>query len=908
MNSFRKNRSAIYSIGTSIFLGLVFFNPVSADAPSEHQFVNKESGNCLASQGDRAVSAVCQAGETTQKWRYLDDERALVDSSGNCLDASKKKKVPKIKACNGKKEQQWTALGSDRWRNKKTGHCLAEKSDGSITTEKCGSSERQQWTEFQAPQPPAETDSLINGAHRQCLNAGNAPFVDVRNCDDTTVQQWSLNPLTQQLQSADGHCVTAISAFNLVSLESCNNGSQQRWQADSISNNLINVATGQCLDVWGGEIDNEVGVWTCDGSTRQVWRFANAQPQQPPQGSINIVNLAEGQCINTGGAMVANVRDCDTETIAQKWLFDNGELKNSENRCIAATAQFDLVSLAACTGDASQQWRYDAQSMSYTNASTGQCLDVWGGARDAELGVWTCDGSARQQFQEYKPATAPSDWEALKLQFDGLDVGVDNAGQRLFLSLGAGYQTPRSWTANVSRDPAASAILKIQGQTLNNGGSVTLPNVSYGSSVAVERYENNQLKDQYTLVFTNLPIVQLQAALITDEPKREGRMRLSSGLYAQNTGEMKMGIEIRGATSQLYPKKSFSIQIGKDDDWTDERKLSLLGMRKDGDWILDATYRDTTFVRNIVNHDIYRQIHPYVYKDSDGTPQGQPSIRGELVELILNGSYHGVYVLAEKVDRKLLDLSKVDVPEDANGNELWDQVDWSLPENGSVLYKAEFAEAAFLDAATYRIGYEQKYPDSDDVVRWEPLDALADFIINSSDAEFSAQVGDLFDLDSLVDYWALVLTGQAQDNTQKNFYLARNENGKYAIITWDFDATFGMFWDGSVDDSASWFFPTHENRLFERLLTLPQTGFNTKLKARWSELRNSLFTPDALAQRFQAYIDQASIGGARNRNMARWPGSGGAGSNHPELGTSSYIRNLLVERLDFVDRKIAELP
>ncbi len=890
---------------------IIFSN---AQAKTESlQLQNVQYGNCLTYSGNTPIADTCITGTAEQQWTYDTKKKTLKSGSGQCIAIDRHNAGAVVLVnCKGKREEQWKSLDDGRFKNKKNAQCLRETSSGAIDTVGCGASaDSIRWQDYVAPPPPVETDSLINGAHGQCLHSGNAPFVDVRNCDDSTAQQWAWDASSRHLVSATGQCVAANEAFNLVTQENCSNAATQLWAHDPVANTFINTATNQCLDVWGGEIDNEVGVWSCDGSPRQRWTFANATPPPPPPGSKNILNLAQGQCINTAGDALVNARDCDTSDIAQQWVFDAGQLINAQGLCIDGSASFNLVSLAACSGASSQQWQYDSATKNYINAANGQCLDLWGGERDNEFGIWTCDGSARQQFQDYNPTPPPGagDWETLGLQFNGMDIAVDHDGKRLFYSLGAGYAAPTSWTATVAIDPAAPVTLKIQGQILVDGGTVTLPNITYGATVPVERYQNGTLKDRYDLLFTNLPVIALNADLITDEPKREGRFQLSSGFFSQNTGVMKMGIEIRGATSQIYPKKSFSIQIGKDDDWREERKLKLLGMRKDGDWILDAAYRDTTFVRNLVSHNIYREIHPYVYKDASRNPSGQPSIRGELVEVILNGSYHGIYVLSERVDRKLLGLSKINVPEDANGNKLWDQVDWTLPENGSVLYKAQFMEAAFLDAANYRIGYEQKYPDpEDEAVRWEPLDALADLIINSSDAEFIAQAGNVFDIDSLVDYWALVLAGQAQDNTQKNFYWARNEAGKYAIITWDFDATFGMFWDGSVDDSASWFFPTDDNRLFQRLINLPATGFNAKLKARWAQLRSGPFSADALASRFQAYIDQSSLSGARARNMQRWPGSGGAGADNPELGTADYIRNLLIDRLSFVDGKIATLP
>jgi hypothetical protein len=880
------------------------------------QLSNAAVNQCLSENGSAVSVDNCQTGTASQTWKYNTRKKTLESNSGQCIDGKSRNNDVILKSCSGKKEQQWRRdTSANTYKNARTGQCLTLTNSqplGIVGSASCDGATNQQWPVFTAP-PPSETDSLVNGAHGQCLNSGSDPFVDVRSCNDSSIQKWVYNSNTRQLISTANKCVAANNAFNLVTQESCSSSTTQHWTRDIINNNLINTATGQCLDVWGGELDNEVGVWTCDGSARQNWKFANEVTPPPSGDSTNIVNLAQGQCMNTGVSGEVNARDCDTNALSQQWIFDAtiGTLTNTQGLCVDAATPLDLVALASCNAAASQQWHYDAITKNYINAANGQCLDVWGGARDNEIGVWICDDSARQQFEKYASTPPPGEdaWSSMNLRFNGRDIAVDDAGKRLFYSMDTGYEVPKSWSVTTTYNTASPFTLKAQGQSLINGGTTTLANISYGTSIRVQRYQNGTLKDEYDLIFTNLPIIQLTASLITDEPKREGTFQLSSGEFTQNTATLKMGIETRGSTSQVYPKKSFSIQLGKDSDWTDELKLKLLGMRKDGDWILDATYRDTTFARNIVNHDIYREIHPYVYIDADGNPAGQPSIKGKLVELILNNSYHGVYVLSEKVDRKLLGLKKISVPEDANGNKLWDQVDFSLPANGSVLYKASYEEAAFLNFGTYRIGYEQKYPKPDsEAERWEPLDNLADLIINGSDTQFIAQIGNLMDMDSLVDYWALVLAGQAQDNTQKNFYLARNEIGKFAIITWDFDATFGMFWDGSADDSANWFFPSAENRLFHRLLTLPQTGFNTRLKTRWSALRGSLFSPDALAARFQQYIDQTTLGGARQRNAQRWPGSGGAGINNPELGTAAYIRNLLADRLDFVDGEISALP
>jgi hypothetical protein len=413
-----------------------------------------------------------------------------------------------------------------------------------------------------------------------------------------------------------------------------------------------------------------------------------------------------------------------------------------------------------------------------------------------------------------------------------------------------------------------------------------------------------------------LPIIDLYAAVIVDdEPKKPGTFQLVSDSFPQDTGVVDMGIETRGSTSQEFDKKSFSIELVEQDDPTDELKMTLLDLRKDGDWITDASYRDTSFVRNIIGHDIFNDMRPYAFIDENGVQKGQAAIRGHLSEVYLNNSYNGVYVLEEKVDRKLLGLKKISVPEDANGNEVFDQIDFSDPENGSVLYKADSNLATLGNLATARIDFEQKYPKIKDVARWEPLEELISFITTSSDSEFIANIGNMVEIDSAVDYWLLMNVIADTDSFKKNYYIARSGSGKFFFVPWDNDASFGMAWDGARDTDSINFFQsdTSENMLLRRLFNLPQTGFIAKAKLRWNELRNTLFSQPALVARFESYhilLDAEDENGdsARDRNLARWPGSGNVDSGDIGLGNATSIGNWLDDHLEYLDNIIPYLP
>src|ERR687895_356044 len=98
----------------------------------------------------------------------------------------------------------------------------------------------------------------------------------------------------------------------------------------------------------------------------------------------------------------------------------------------------------------------------------------------------------------------------------------------------------------------------------------------------------------------------------------------------------RIGIEQRGQSSRrLFPKKSFAIELrgarGGD------RKVPLLGMPDDGDWVLYAPYNDKTLMRNVLAYETARWM-------------GRYAARTRFVKLRLNGRYHGVYVLMERLE------------------------------------------------------------------------------------------------------------------------------------------------------------------------------------------------------------------------------------------------------------------
>jgi hypothetical protein len=89
-------------------------------------------------------------------------------------------------------------------------------------------------------------------------------------------------------------------------------------------------------------------------------------------------------------------------------------------------------------------------------------------------------------------------------------------------------------------------------------------------------------------------------------------------------------IRTRGRWSQRFPKKSYAVEIR-------DGEAALAGMPADDDWILYAAYNDRTLIRNVLAYETARAT-------------GRYAARTRFVELRLNGRYHGVYVLMEKLE------------------------------------------------------------------------------------------------------------------------------------------------------------------------------------------------------------------------------------------------------------------
>ena len=324
-------------------------------------------------------------------------------------------------------------------------------------------------------------------------------------------------------------------------------------------------------------------------------------------------------------------------------------------------------------------------------------------------------------------------------------------------------------------------------------------------------------------------------------------------------------LRYRGASSLKYEKKSFAIKLLDSDG--ENLDANVFGIRKENDWILDAMAIDRIRMRNRVCFDIWNEISKTPYKTDFDNRNGT---LGYFVEVYLNGEYHGLYCMTDKIDRKLLGLKKAK-----------EQSDGSVYVRG-VLYKGE----AWTDATRmtgYDIsesfdgeawnGWELQYPDDYPCYdAWKPLMNLIDFC-NTRNAFFKLHYRQHFYYDNLVDYALFIMGLNIIDNNVKNTHFSCpdiNVNETFLITPWDLDCSLGGLYEGSHYEEYTKISELTSNYIYYQLYVYNVDNFRESMKERWQELSLGIMSPNSFNSRLDAYAKRFKESGAWQREYDKW--------------------------------------
>ncbi|MEP5339941.1 MAG: CotH kinase family protein [Algibacter sp.] len=353
-----------------------------------------------------------------------------------------------------------------------------------------------------------------------------------------------------------------------------------------------------------------------------------------------------------------------------------------------------------------------------------------------------------------------------------------------------------------------------------------------------QSYVINNNSNQFTLYFTSLPIISIETDnTIVNEPKV-----LADFIYADNEQIVtsKIGIEIRGSSSQGYPKKTYDLEFWEDDNGEDSHNVQFGSLRSDDDWILDALYNEPLRLRSFIANKLWLKLHAPYYLPEESEAKAGADVM--YTEIFLNGKYNGIYNLSEQVDKKQLKLKSY--KDDIRG-ELYKGIGWG---------PATFSSLPVFDNNTIIwSGYEMKYPKEEDITDWNNLYNFTDFVINSSDSEFINNIWNKFNYDNYLDYFLFLNVLRATDNTGKNIYIAKyTTNEPYFYVPWDLDGCFGTIWNGTNQNTTD---DILGNGFHNRVIELTPENYSIDVSNKWANHRsNNLKTDDLIDSIENQYI------------------------------------------------------
>lgn len=414
------------------------------------------------------------------------------------------------------------------------------------------------------------------------------------------------------------------------------------------------------------------------------------------------------------------------------------------------------------------------------------------------------------------------------------------------------------------------------------------------------RKGNKEINTKIT--FTFLPLLVLQGSFGYDYA--QGSMSLYSSDATEPTISL-IKAKWRGGSTNTADKHKRNYKIKTLNENGKKQEISLLGMREDNNWILDAGQVDLFRLRNRIATEIWNQFASKPYYANE-EPKAKSGVAGKVVEVILNNEYRGIYSLTETMDRKELKLGKYDDKSQVFHGQLWKVSSWD---------KSTFwdIEKDYDNSQETWHAFETKYPDIEDVnpTDYSPLYEAIDFVANSNDDTFKKEVRDYFDIPVLIDYQIFLEVLKPIDNCGKNMYWGIYDvaqNKKLTLAIWDLDASVGQDWHCSTPLHPDYVSPNTELgikeafNIYKRLSTLNVDNYNQKVADRYHELRKTYFSEENLISKYQSYYDMLVKSGAAIREENKWSEDsdiGGYPLNFKE--EIDYIKNWITQRLNYLD-------
>jgi len=349
----------------------------------------------------------------------------------------------------------------------------------------------------------------------------------------------------------------------------------------------------------------------------------------------------------------------------------------------------------------------------------------------------------------------------------------------------------------------------------------------------------------FDIVFTGMMQIHVDTR---EELGREDIPACVAVVNEQSAVKSSARIHHRGGATLEWPKKGIRIEFTRDTDGTHKIARSVPVIGSVENLVLLPLMADETMMRD--------KLCWQMYADMTAVEESFCARETAYVELFVNGSYEGIYLVMEPYDniKELTKYAAKNPSTDSVYRVSWMEFGSDRPTHPGAysktrefeLYYTAPQSRYFADLATYMEISEEK-----------------------NDEQFAQKSQACMDMQSSMRYVLLLQGLGLTDNVFNNLNIwARHDGGKviYHYFPWDMDVSLGTRSERIGSNFERWIYLP----AVDRMISLDVGGIREKLLNMWNGLRGSGWSLEIIEERINGYTTELNDSGAFARNALRW--------------------------------------
>lgn len=367
--------------------------------------------------------------------------------------------------------------------------------------------------------------------------------------------------------------------------------------------------------------------------------------------------------------------------------------------------------------------------------------------------------------------------------------------------------------------------------------------------------------------------------------------------YISNTDKFSSFVKLKcqGTSSMSYAKKNFTVAMYSDEARETKLKKDFKGWGAQSKFCLKANYVDTTHTRNIsgarIAYDMVASRPDSAFKQQLLQCPRNGLVDGFPIKLYFNGEFYGIYTWNIPKDAWMFNMDK------SNLNHIVLCAERNTDGNANAINSCQFRQLwTNGDGQDWSVEVGTMSED----LRTKFNRVIA-FVMNATDQEFHDNIGEYFDLYSLLDYYCFSYFVNHLDGLAKNMLMVTYDGVIWGASLYDMDSIYGVSWNGGSFVSPQYQCPEQYQEQFSRLWVRIEQCFATELYARYLELRQGALSLSNIVKHVEEIYDVIPDRVFADEK-AKWTSLPNVSTN-----TMTRFRNYMRDRAVYVDAQMQEI-